>query len=156
CTCVIKKSCKTLHFSVAFGSELRFETFRASGAGGQHVNTTESAVRVTHIPTGITVSIQDERSQHMNRSKALKILRSRVYEQKREQHALELSAVRSSAIGRGGRAERIRTYNFPQNRVTDHRINYSRHGLEGMMNGNMLADFIAELKHQDTKDEEDP
>ncbi|CAM9300797.1 unnamed protein product [Scytosiphon promiscuus] len=122
-------------------SELKFEAFRASGAGGQHVNTTESAVRITHLPTGITASIQDERSQHSNREKALKVLRSRVFEVRREEVARKEAAVRASAVGTGDRSERIRTYNFPQDRITDHRANYSRHGWESMLRGELLEDF---------------
>eukprot|EP00752_Nemacystus_decipiens_P007340 g6566.t1 len=126
-------------------SELRFEVFRASGAGGQHVNTTESAVRVTHIPTGLTASIQDERSQHANREKAIKVLRSRVFEVRREEIARKEAAVRASAVGSGDRSERIRTYNFPQDRITDHRASYSRHGWDAMMRGELLEAFLEAL-----------
>ncbi|CAB1108212.1 unnamed protein product [Ectocarpus sp. CCAP 1310/34] len=127
-------------------SDLRFEAFRASGAGGQHVNTTESAVRITHVPTGITASIQDERSQHSNKEKALKVLRSRVFEVRRDEIARKEAAVRASAVGSGDRSERIRTYNFPQDRITDHRANYSRHGWEAMMRGEMLGDFVEAMR----------
>ncbi|CBN76719.1 conserved unknown protein [Ectocarpus siliculosus] len=127
-------------------SDLRFEAFRASGAGGQHVNTTESAVRITHVPTGITASIQDERSQHSNKEKALKVLRSRVFEVRRDEIARKEAAVRASAVGSGDRSERIRTYNFPQDRITDHRANYSRHGWEAMMRGEMLGDFLEAMR----------
>eukprot|EP00904_Undaria_pinnatifida_P012233 jgi/Undpi1/813/HiC_scaffold_10.g04277.m1 len=128
--------------------DLRFEVFRASGAGGQHVNTTESAVRVTHVPTGITASIQDERTQHTNREKALKVLRSRVFEVRRQERAREEAAVRASAVGSGDRSERIRTYNFPQDRITDHRANVSRHGWEAMMRGELLDTFLDALRQR--------
>ncbi|CAM9560476.1 unnamed protein product [Ascophyllum nodosum] len=130
-------------------SELRFEVYRASGAGGQHVNTTESAVRITHVPTGITASMQDERSQHMNREKALKVLRARVFEARQEERAREEAVVRASAVGTGDRSERIRTYNFPQDRITDHRANVSRHGWEAMMRGELLDTFLEALRERD-------
>lgn len=116
-------------------SDLRIDVYRASGAGGQHVNKTESAVRITHIPTGIAVAMQEERSQHKNRAKAMKILRSRLYEQQR--HAVDSSraAHRKSQVGTGDRSERIRTYNFPQGRVTDHRINLTLHKIDRVMLG---------------------
>lgn len=125
--------------------DLRVETFRASGAGGQHVNTTDSAVRITHIPTGIVVSQQDEKSQHKNRAKAFKILRARLYQVKRDQIAAEQAATRKSQVGSGDRSERIRTYNFPQSRVTDHRINLTLHKLEAVLIGEALDEMISEL-----------
>jgi len=116
-------------------SELKIETMRASGAGGQHVNTTESAVRITHIPTGITASISDERSQHKNKAKAMKLITARVRDQKREEEARKRGEVRSSLMGGGDRSERIRTYNFPQDRVTDHRSKQSEYGIAKMLTG---------------------
>lgn len=116
-------------------SELRIDTYRASGAGGQHVNTTDSAVRVTHIPTGVTASIQDERSQHKNKDKALKLVAARVHAKRRAQAVEERSAARRSLMGGGDRSERIRTYNFPQDRVTDHRCKHSEHGIQRLLQG---------------------
>ena len=110
-------------------SELRIDTMRASGAGGQHVNTTESAIRITHIPTGITASIQDERSQHKNKAKALKLITARVRDKQREEEARERGDAKANLMGGGDRSERIRTYNFPQDRVTDHRCKHSEHGI---------------------------
>ncbi len=115
--------------------DLRFDTYRASGAGGQHVNTTDSAVRVTHIPTGIVSYCQEERSQHKNKDKALRLLKAKIAEVRREKREKEESELRSSMVGSGDRSERIRTYNFPQNRVTDHRINLTLYNLEGVMEG---------------------
>lgn len=116
-------------------SELRIETMRASGAGGQHVNTTDSAVRVTHIPTGITASIQDERSQHKNKEKALRLIAARVWDQRRQEEARERGEARNILMGGGDRSERIRTYNFPQDRVTDHRCKESEYGIVRLLNG---------------------
>jgi len=125
--------------------ELRIDVFRASGAGGQHVNTTESAVRITHLPTGITVAMQDEKSQHKNRAKALKILRARLYDQERQARAAERSAERKGQVGTGDRSERIRTYNFPQGRVTDHRINLTLYKLEQVLSGEALGEVADAL-----------
>lgn len=116
-------------------TDLRIDVYRASGAGGQHVNKTESAVRITHIPTGIVVAMQEERSQHKNRAKAMKILRSRLYEQQRNAVNSTRAADRKSQVGTGDRSERIRTYNFPQGRVTDHRINLTLHKIDRVMLG---------------------
>ena len=116
-------------------SEIKIETMRSSGAGGQHVNTTDSAVRVTHIPTGITASIQDQRSQHKNKEKALKLIAARVRNAQREEQERQLGETRSSLLGGGDRSERIRTYNFPQDRVTDHRCKHSSHGISKMFGG---------------------
>jgi len=115
--------------------DLRVDVFRASGPGGQSVNTTDSAVRVTHIPTGLVVSCQDEKSQHKNRAKALKILRARLLEKKQEEQRSEIAARRRLMVGTGDRSERIRTYNFPQGRVTDHRINLTLYKLDRVMDG---------------------
>lgn len=125
--------------------DLRIDTYRASGAGGQHVNTTDSAVRITHIPTGIVVALQDEKSQHKNKAKALKILRSRVYEAEREKVDLERSLARKGQVGSGDRSERIRTYNFPQGRVTDHRINMTLYKIEEIVRNGQLDEFIEAL-----------
>jgi peptide chain release factor 1 len=130
-------------------ADLRIDTFRASGAGGQHINKTDSAVRVTHLPTGIVVECQDDRSQHKNKDRALKVLAARIKDkQYHEQHAKE-AATRKSLIGSGDRSERIRTYNFPQGRLTDHRINLTLYRLESIMDGD-LDELIAALvsEHQ--------
>jgi len=116
-------------------SDLQIDVYRSSGAGGQHVNTTDSAVRITHIPTGVVVTCQDERSQHKNRAKAMSILRSRLLVAKQEEEDAQRSAERKSQIRSGDRSERIRTYNFPQNRLTDHRINFTLYQLEQAMEG---------------------
>lgn len=118
-------------------SELRVDTFRASGAGGQHVNKTDSAVRLTHLPTGIVVECQDERSQHKNRARALSLLKARLLEAERSRQAAQQAATRRNLVGSGDRSERIRTYNFPQGRVTDHRINLTLYKLEEFMQGDL-------------------
>jgi peptide chain release factor 1 len=125
--------------------DLRIDVFRASGAGGQHVNKTESAVRITHLPSGIVVTCQDEKSQHKNKARALRVLRARLYEREEQKRQEEESAVRKSMVGSGDRSERIRTYNFPQNRVTDHRINLTLYKLDGVLEGN-LGEIIEALK----------
>lgn len=117
--------------------DLRIDIYRSSGAGGQHVNTTDSAVRIIHLPTGITVIQQDQRSQHKNRDKAMKVLRTRLYEAEREKLASQRAGARKSMVGSGDRSERIRTYNFPQGRVTDHRINLTLHRLPEILEGQM-------------------
>ena len=126
-------------------TDLRVDVFRAGGPGGQSVNTTDSAVRITHIPTGISVSQQDEKSQHKNKSKGMKILRSRLYELERSRIDKERSQDRKSKIGTGDRSERIRTYNYPQGRVTDHRINLTLHKLEGFLEGEIFDEMIEAL-----------
>ncbi len=127
-------------------SDLRIDVFRAGGPGGQSVNTTDSAVRITHIPSGVVVSQQDEKSQHKNKAKALKILRSRVYEAEKRKKDLERSSNRRSQIGTGDRSERIRTYNFPQGRVTDHRINLTLHKLDEFLSGEIHNEMNQELR----------
>ena len=127
-------------------SDLRIDVFRAGGPGGQSVNTTDSAVRITHIPSGVVVTQQDEKSQHKNKAKALKILRSRVYEAEKLKKDKERSSNRRSQIGSGDRSERIRTYNFPQGRVTDHRINLTLHKLDEFLSGEIHEEMNQELR----------
>ena len=129
--------------------DLRVDVFRSSGPGGQSVNTTDSAVRITHIPSGIVVSQQDEKSQHKNRAKAMKILQSRLYEVERQKQQDMRSSTRKDQVGSGDRSERIRTYNFPQGRVTDHRINLTLHKLEKILSGEALDDLIDALVVED-------
>ena len=139
-------------------SELRIDTYRASGAGGQHINKTDSAVRVTHLPTGITAECQDGRSQHSNKAKALQVLTARLQEKDRSERAAKQAATRKGLIGSGDRSDRIRTYNFPQGRLTDHRINLTLHKLLAVMEGDLGdvihalqvargAELLAELEH---------
>ncbi|WP_417769375.1 peptide chain release factor 1 [Stappia sp.] len=132
--------------------DLRIDTFRASGAGGQHVNTTDSAVRITHIPTGIVVAVQDERSQHKNKAKALQLLRARIFDEERARLASERTEARRLQVGSGDRSERIRTYNFPQGRVTDHRIGLTLYKLPEIISGEALDEVIDALAmdHQAT------
>ena len=129
--------------------DLRIDVFRSSGPGGQSVNTTDSAVRITHVPSGIVVSQQDEKSQHKNRAKAMKILQSRLYEAERQKQQDERSSTRKGQVGSGDRSERIRTYNFPQGRVTDHRINLTLHKLEKILSGEALDKLIDALVVED-------
>ncbi|MBY0382154.1 MAG: peptide chain release factor 1 [Xanthobacteraceae bacterium] len=131
-------------------TDLRIETMRAQGAGGQHVNKTESAIRITHIPTGIVVNMQDSRSQHKNRASAMNILRSRIYDAERQRVDAERSADRRGQVGSGDRSERIRTYNFPQGRVTDHRINLTLYKLPQVISGEALGELVDALttEHQ--------
>ena len=133
--------------------DLRIDVFRSSGPGGQSVNTTDSAVRITHLPTGIVVSQQDEKSQIRNKEKGLKILRSRIYDYERKKIDQERSKDRKSKIGTGDRSERIRTYNFPQGRVTDHRINLTLHKLEEFMEGEIFDEIVENLSLQAQSDE---
>ncbi|MDE2581483.1 MAG: peptide chain release factor 1, partial [Rhodospirillales bacterium] len=129
-------------------SDLRIDVYRASGAGGQHVNKTESAVRITHLPTGIVVAMQEEKSQHKNRAKAMKILRARLYEQQRASLHATRAADRRAQVGTGDRSERIRTYNFPQGRVSDHRINLTLYKIDRVMAGD-LDEFVDALTAED-------
>jgi peptide chain release factor 1 len=129
--------------------DLRIDVYRASGAGGQHVNKTESAVRITHIPTGVVVAQQDEKSQHKNKARAMQILRARIYEAEREKLDRERAAERKGQVGSGDRSERIRTYNFPQSRVTDHRINLTLHKLDQVLEGEALDELISALVAED-------
>ena len=129
--------------------DLRIDVYRASGAGGQHVNKTESAVRITHLPTGIAVAMQEEKSQHKNRAKAMKILKARLFDAERERQMSARAAERKGLVGSGDRSERIRTYNFPQGRVTDHRINLTLYKLERIISGDDLGDIIDALVTED-------
>ena len=130
-------------------SDLRIDVFRSSGPGGQSVNTTDSAVRITHVPSGIIVTQQDEKSQHKNKSKALKILRARLYELEKLKKEKKRSSDRRSQIGSGDRSERIRTYNFPQGRITDHRINLTLHKLDEFLNGEIHEEMNENLRLKD-------
>ncbi len=129
--------------------DLRIDTYRSQGAGGQHVNTTDSAVRITHIPTGVVVEMQEERSQHKNRDKAMKVLRTRLYDLQRQQLADERAEDRKSQVGSGDRSERIRTYNFPQGRLTDHRINLTLYKLDDVVRGEALDEVVDALIAED-------
>ncbi|MEC8165311.1 MAG: peptide chain release factor-like protein, partial [Pseudomonadota bacterium] len=129
--------------------DLRVDTYRASGAGGHHVNKTDSAIRITHMPTGIVVQCQDEKSQHKNRAKAMKVLRARLYDHERQMRDAERAADRKTQVGSGDRSERIRTYNFPQGRVTDHRINLTLHKLDRILSGDELDEVIDVLIAED-------
>ncbi len=129
--------------------DLRIDTYRASGSGGQHVNKTESAIRITHIPTGTVVQQQDSSSQHRNKDKAMQILRSRIYEDQRQKLHAERSSERKEQVGSGDRSERIRTYNYPQGRVTDHRINLTLYKLDKVITGEALDDFVDALTADD-------
>ncbi len=126
-------------------NDLKIDVFRAGGPGGQCVNTTDSAVRITHLPTGLVVSCQDEKSQHKNKDKAMKVLRSRLYDMMEAERNASIAAERKNQVGSGDRSERIRTYNFPQGRVTDHRINLTLYKLEAVMDGELdeLIDALA-------------
>ena len=129
-------------------SDLRIDTYRSSGAGGQHVNKTDSAVRITHLPSGIVVT-SSEKSQHQNRARAMKVLKARLYQEKRDALDSQRSEARKSQVGSGDRSERIRTYNFPQGRVTDHRINLTLYNLPNLISGAALDDVINPLIAED-------
>ncbi len=133
-------------------NDLRIDVFRASGPGGQSVNTTDSAVRITHLPTGIVVSQQDEKSQHKNKAKAMQVLRARLYDAERARADAERAAARKGMVGSGDRSERIRTYNYPQSRVTDHRINLTLYNLDEIIRGDALDDIVDALITQDRAD----
>jgi peptide chain release factor 1 len=144
CTVAVLPEADAVNEVVLNPAELRIDTFRASGAGGQHVNKTESAIRVTHLPTGIVVECQDSRSQHKNREKALSVLAARIRDKQLREQQAKTASTRKSLIGSGDRSERIRTYNFPQGRVTDHRINLTLYKIERIMDGE-LDDIVAAL-----------
>jgi peptide chain release factor 1 len=132
--------------------DLRIDVYRAQGAGGQHVNKTESAVRITHLPTGIAVAQQTEKSQHKNKAQAMKLLKAKLYEIERERLDSARASERKSMVGSGDRSERIRTYNFPQGRVTDHRINLTLYKLDKIISGDELGDIVDALVAQDQAD----
>ena len=149
CTVAVLPEADSINEVVLNPAELRIDTFRASGAGGQHVNKTESAIRVTHLPTGIVVECQDSRSQHKNREKALGVLAARIRDKQLSEQQAKTASTRKSLIGSGDRSERIRTYNFPQGRVTDHRINVTLYKIDRIMDGELdeLVDALAQ-EHQ--------
>lgn len=147
-TVAVLPEAEALDLAIDEATELRIDTYRSSGPGGQSVNTTDSAIRITHIPTGLVVTCQDEKSQHKNRSKAMKILRARLQEQKQAELNSERAETRRSMVGTGDRSEKIRTYNFPQSRVTDHRIQFSSYQLDSVLDGD-LRTFIEHLTTAD-------
>jgi peptide chain release factor 1 len=147
CTVAVLPEADTISEVVLNPAELRIDTFRASGAGGQHVNKTESAIRVTHLPTGIVVECQDSRSQHKNREKALGVLAARIRDKQLSEQQAKTASTRKSLIGSGDRSERIRTYNFPQGRVTDHRINLTLYKIDRIMDGE-LDELVDALAHE--------
>lgn len=147
-TVAVLPEAEALDLEIDEATELRINTYRSSGPGGQSVNTTDSAIRITHIPTGLVVTCQDEKSQHKNRSKAMKILRARLQEQKQAELNSERSETRRSMVGSGDRSEKIRTYNFPQSRVTDHRIQFSTYQLDSVLDGD-IQEFIDRLTTAD-------
>ena len=140
---ILKKPCRSLPEADEIedveinSADLRIDTFRASGAGGQHVNKTDSAIRLTHLPTGVVVECQDERSQHKNKARAMSLLKARLLDAEKSKQFEEQAATRKSLVGSGDRSERIRTYNFPQGRVTDHRINLTLYKLDELMQGSL-------------------
>ena len=147
-TVAVLPEAEDLDLDIDEANELRIDTYRSSGPGGQSVNTTDSAIRITHLPTGLVVTCQDEKSQHKNRSKAMKILRARLQEQKQAELNSERAETRRSMVGSGDRSEKIRTYNFPQSRVTDHRIQLSSYQLDAVLDGD-LKTFIQQLTTAD-------
>jgi peptide chain release factor 1 len=151
CTVAVLPEAETIEEIAIDPSDIKVDTFRASGAGGQHVNTTDSAVRITHIPTGVVSECQDERSQHKNRAKAMSVLQAKILRQKREKQMLEISENRRNLVGSGDRSERIRTYNFPQGRITDHRINLTLYKLPAIIAGD-LNELINSLSSEHQAD----
>lgn len=147
-TVAVLPEAEELDLAIDEATELRIDTYRSSGPGGQSVNTTDSAIRITHIPTGLIVTCQDEKSQHKNRSKAMKILRARLQEKKQSELNSERAETRRSMVGSGDRSEKIRTYNFPQSRITDHRIQFSSYQLDSVLDGDLQA-FIDQLTTAD-------
>jgi peptide chain release factor 1 len=147
CTVAVLPEADTISEVVLNPAELRIDTFRASGAGGQHVNKTESAIRVTHLPTGIVVECQDSRSQHKNREKALSVLAARIRDKQEREQQQKMASTRKLLVGSGDRSERIRTYNFPQGRVTDHRINLTLYKIDRIMDGE-LDEIVDALAHE--------
>ncbi|MDD4202720.1 MAG: peptide chain release factor 1 [Candidatus Omnitrophica bacterium] len=131
-------------------NDLKIDTYRSSGAGGQHVNVTDSAIRITHLPTGVVVTCQDERSQHKNKAKAMSVLRARLYEERKRKQRQERANDRKAQVGSGDRSEKIRTYNFPENRVTDHRIGFTIHKLDAILEGD-IDDIIDALKEEERR-----
>lgn len=148
-TVAVLPQAEDIDVSIDEDKDLEIQVFRSSGPGGQSVNTTDSAVRIKHIPTGIVVTQQDEKSQHRNRAKAMRILRSRIYAAQREQSERERAAIRRDKVGSGDRSERIRTYNFPQGRVTDHRVELTLHKLSRILDGESLDEIIEALAAQE-------
>ncbi len=147
-TVAVLPEAEKLDLAIDEATELRIDTYRSSGPGGQSVNTTDSAIRITHIPTGLVVTCQDEKSQHKNRSKAMKILRARLHDQKQAELNSERAETRRSMVGSGDRSEKIRTYNFPQSRITDHRIQFSSYQLDSVLDGDLQV-FIDQLTTAD-------
>jgi peptide chain release factor 1 len=154
-TVAILPEAEEVEFSVN-PADLRIDVYRASGAGGQHVNTTDSAVRITHIPTGVVVTCQDERSQHKNKAKALKMLQSRLYAAHQEKQEAETSQQRKELVGTGMRAEKVRTYNFPQNRVTDHQVEVTLKKLDMVLEGNLDEIINALMAHEQQERRKQP
>ena len=150
CTVAVIPEVEEQEFEIN-ANDLRIDIYRSSGPGGQSVNTTDSAVRITHVPTGVVVSCQDEKSQHKNKAKAMQVLRARVKEKQDEENKQKSDAEKKAQIGSGDRSEKIRTYNFPQNRLTDHRINFSSHGLDKCIDGDLDEVIDELLKHERKK-----
>ncbi len=151
-TVAVLPEAEEVDVQIDLARDLRIDTYRSQGAGGQHVNTTDSAVRIVHLPTGVTVEMQEARSQHKNREKAMKVLRTRLYDLQRQQLADERAEDRKSQVGSGDRSERIRTYNFPQGRLTDHRINLTLYKLDEVVRGEALGEVIDALISEDQAD----